>query len=308
MMGQAKHLSVLIIMVTIFSAAAVILLVYLVARPPAGPGADAVTAAKKLAGELADNNLPEAAVEEYRRLLDDASLSTSERGAIYYLIGKLYFEDGGDYEKAAAYYIRARAMDEKASYYAEAGRNLITCLERLGRRLDARRELDMQASAKPDSSAGKIVAIVGSENITLAEFNQMLEAMPPEVQAEMKSPEKRKELLGQLIGRELIYHAALREGMDRESAPQKDLKQLEKEYLVAYYSEKKIRPTIKPDSADLRLYYQAHKSTYEDKPFDEVRSKVTQDYLNYIGQKAVTEHVEALRKAEPIQTFEENLK
>ena len=44
--------------------------------------------------------------------------------------------------------------------------------------------------------------------------------------------EERRKFLDQLIGRELIYHAALREGMDRETAVQSDLREIEKEYLV----------------------------------------------------------------------------
>jgi tetratricopeptide (TPR) repeat protein len=266
--------------------------------------------AKKLAGELTDNNLPEAAIEEYGMILEKAVLDDTERGAINYLIGKIYFEDIGDYEQAAAYYIRARSLDPSGSYITEAGKNLITCLERMGRRLDARRELDWQAGAEPDSttSPGKIVARVGSFNISVADFNAAIAALPTEMQQQLSGREERRKFLDQMIGRELIYHAALREGMERDSRMQKELKELEKEYLVQYYTQVKIAPTVKPDSAELQLYFDANKDKYGDKSFDTVRDEVMQAYINYIGQKAINEYIGTLLDAEPVQVFEENLK
>jgi hypothetical protein len=128
------------------------------------------------------------------------------------------------------------------------------------------------------------------------------------MQQKLSNREEKRKFLDQVIGRELIYHAAIREGMDREPQMQKDLKQLEKEYLVQYYSQKKIAPTVKPDSADLMLYYDAHKDEYGDKAFNEVRDRVMQDYMSYIGQKAVNDYIGTLLEAEPVQVFEENLK
>lgn len=277
---------------------------------PDMPKEDPVALAKQMAGELADNNLPEAAIEEYRKALDGGTLTLEQQGAIHYLIGNLYFEDIGDYEKAAAEYIRARELDEDASYITEAGKKLITCLEKMGRRLAARRELDQQAGLEPDTSkgTGKIVAKVGSDDITVAEFNRFLESIPPAMQENLSGSDKKRQLLDQMIGRELIYHAALREGLDKNAKVQKDLRELEKEVLIQYYTQEKIAPTVKPDSAELMLYFNANNEKYGEKPFDEVRDQVMQDYIAYIGQKAINEYIGTLMKAEPVQVFEENLK
>jgi tetratricopeptide (TPR) repeat protein len=287
---------------------AMVTMVYL--SLPEQPEESIVANAKKLAGELADNNLPDAAIEEYNKILENEILGDSERGAINYMIGKLYFEDIGDYENAAAYYIRARIMDENGSYAVEAGKNLITCLERMGRRLDARRELDWQASANPDTtnSPEKLVAKVGSHDITLGDFNAAMQTLPPEMQEQVLTREGRRKFLDQVIGRELIYHAALREGLDRDSRMQKELKELEKEYLIQYYTRTKIAPTVKPDSAELRLYFDANKEKYGEKGFGKARDEVMQDYINYLGQKTINEYIGALLEAEPVQVFEENLK
>jgi tetratricopeptide (TPR) repeat protein len=297
------------IVAAILAAGALVVAILIYAALPGAPDEQYVVNARRLAGELADNNLPTAAIDEYRRILERGSLDNSQRGAINYLIGKIYFEAIGDYEQAAAYYIKARSLDEQASYNAEAGKNLIACLEKLGRSLDARRELDYQTSLEPDSSqpAGKRVALVGSGEITVSQFKEAFNALPPAMQQQMNTPESKRQFLDQLIGRELIYHAALREGYDSDPRVLRDLRMLEKDYLVQVYSQEKIAPTVKPDSADLMLYYNGNKEKYGDKDFNEVRETVMQDYGAYIGQKAINEYVSGLLQAEPVQVFEENI-
>ncbi len=299
-------------LVLVLAAGSLAMSLIIYASLPGDTREDTVALAKQMAGELADNNLPEAAIEEYEKVLDSRSLTAPQAGAIHYLIGNLYYEDLGDYEQAAAHYIRARALDENASYTTEAGKKLITCLEKMGRRLAARRELDQQTSLEPDSAAGrdagKIVARVGSSDISKAQFNRFLETLPPDMQGKLSDPSQRRALLDQMIGRELIYHAALREGLDKEAELKRNLRDLEKEVLIQYYTRGKIAPTVKPDTAELTLYFNANKEKYGEKEFDEVRDQVLQDYIAYIGQKAVNEYIGTLMKAEPVQVFEENLK
>ena len=310
MVLQGKYSSIMSTIAMVLMAATAIMALMVLISVSHNAGDEVVADAKKLAGELADNNLPYAAVEEYQKVLDRGNLSRSERGAVNYLIGKIYFEDIGDYEKAAAYFVRARALDEHGSYVAEAGKNLITSLERLGRRLDARRELDFQTSLEPDTSktGGKLVAKVGAGTITVADFNAAAQSLPPDMQDKLTSPAEKRKFLDQLIGRELIYHAALREGLDKEDRLQKEIKNLEKELLIQFYTREKIAPTVRPDTNDLKLYFNANKQQYGDKALDEVKDKVVQDYMNYVGQKAINEYISGLLKAEPVQVFEENLK
>jgi tetratricopeptide (TPR) repeat protein len=309
MTGQSRIYTSLSVLTIALAAVSLVLVILIYSSLPKSPEDEIVNNAKKLAGELTDNNLPEAAIEEYGRIIEKAYLDNTERGAVNYLIGKIYFEDIGDYEKAAAFYIRARSLDENASYYNEAGKNLITCLERMGRRLDARRELDRQISFEPDTGkvTGKIAAKVGSYDITLSDFNKAIQSLPSEIQDEFSGTEGRKQFLSRMIGRELLYHAALREGFDKESKVRRDMKNIEKEYLVQYYTQEKVIPTIEPDTAELNLYYQANKDKFDGKEFEEVREQVTQEYMAYISRKAVNEYIEKLMEAEPVQTFEENL-
>ncbi len=56
------------------------------------------------------------------------------------------------------------------------------------------------------------------------------------------------------------------------------------------------------------LYFKANKDKYGDQQFDKVRDQVTQDYMTYIGQKAVKDYIGTLLEAEPVQVYEENIK
>ncbi len=310
MADQGKLIRIIAAALVVLSAASLVMLVVVYRALPSGPDEKTVADARKLAGELADNNLPLAAIDEYSKILDRGALDDKEKGAVCYLIGKTYFEDVGDYEKAAAYYVRARSLDGSAAYYNEAGKNLISCLERLGRRLDARRELDRQTNIMPDTTRppGKIVATVGSKDITLAEYREAVATLPQEAQDKLTNPAERRKFLDQLIGQELVYGAAVREGFDRDATVLRDMKNLEKEYLTQYYIREKVVPTIQPDTTDLEMYFKANKDKYGGKELGEVRQQVMQDFVMYKGQKAISDYINRLSQAEKIQVFEENLK
>ncbi|MCX6825669.1 MAG: hypothetical protein NTV06_00165, partial [candidate division Zixibacteria bacterium] len=109
----------------LLSAMAVILAVYILVNISHGHCGDDYKTAASLAGELADNNFHKAAVEDYRRILDRPGLDNPTQANINYMIAKIYFENIGDYETAAAYYIRARSLNPNGSFYEEAGKNLI---------------------------------------------------------------------------------------------------------------------------------------------------------------------------------------
>lgn len=308
--SENKSGRILAVAALVVSAATLAAVILVYGALPGRSDIRAVDESKKLAGELADNNLPAAAIEEYRRILDRGGLDNQAKGAICYLIGKTYFEDVGDYENAAAYYVRARSLDPNASYNNEAGKNLIAALEKMGRRLDARRELDRQTNLIPDTAhaPGKIVAKIGNRDITLAEYNEAVRMLPQEMQDKLTSPEEKRKFLDQMIGRELIYNAAVREGFDRDPGILRDLKSLEKDYLTQYYIRQKVAPTINPDQAELEMYFKANKDKYGGKELADVRDQVTQDYIMYKGQKTIGDYISSLSQAEKVQVFEENLK
>ena len=157
---------------------------------------------KKLAGELRDNKLFLAAIEEYRRLLVNGNLSDPEKGNVSYLIGKIYFDDIKDYENAAAYFVRAKEYDPNGSYISEASQNLVASLEKIGHLIDAKRELNQAANLdKPSSVPGDVpVAKIGTTTIWRSEIERRIQALPEEAQKQLMSPEARKNFTRQYVG------------------------------------------------------------------------------------------------------------
>jgi len=80
---------------------------------------------RRLAGELQSNRLYRAAIEEYQNILTYDDVDTPTRANINYLVGRVYFDHLGDYENAAAYYVRAKELDPEGSFADQATRKLV---------------------------------------------------------------------------------------------------------------------------------------------------------------------------------------
>jgi tetratricopeptide (TPR) repeat protein len=266
---------------------------------------------KNLAGELADNNLYGAAIDEYKTILDDPSLDNVTRANIHYLIGKAYFENLFDYEKAAAHFIRARSLNPQADFYNEAGKNLIISLEKMGRVLDAKRELDQTVNIndRPDKKPGDLmVAKVGERPIYLSEVDDEIQSMPPEYQKNFLGKAK-KEMVLKKIAFELMYQDAVRNGMDKDPNIIIKRNDIEKQLVVEKYYTSKVLPQVNIDTADVRNYYLANKKTkYGDKSFDEARVQVLMDYQQEKSQRAFADYIAKLAAVEKVQVFDENIK
>lgn len=267
--------------------------------------------AKKLAGELRDNKLFSAAIDEYRRLLINGELSNPEKGNISYLIGKIYFEDLKDYENAAAYFVRAKEYDPNGSYMSEASQNLVASLEKIGHLIDAKRELNQAANLdKPSSVPGDVpVAKIGTSTIWRSEIERRIQSLPPEAQKQLMSAEARKNFIRQYVGVELMYRAALREGYDRDPEIQARQDMVVKNLLVQKYVENKVMPAVKIDTVDVRNFYVANKSDhYKNQPYDSVKVQVFMDYQNTKMEAAYADYITKLAAAEQVEFLDNNVR
>jgi tetratricopeptide (TPR) repeat protein len=288
-----------------------VLLIYLSTRV-AGISGNDFAQEINLAGELADNNLFKASIDEYKKILAHQGIDPVTCGNINYLIGEIYFENVGDYENAAAYFIRARSINPKGSYYDEAGRNLIASLEKMGRMIDAKRELDRTVNIAKDKFTIKgdtILAKIGSDAIYQSDLNRAIQSLPPEIQKNYMDKKGKIEMLNQLVSLELMSKAAMREGFDREAEFAVKQKQIEKELLAQMFLTRRMMPQINIDTADVRNYYFANKrEKYGDKSYNEIKTTVMMDYQQEKAQKAFGEYISRLAAMENMQVFEENIR
>ena len=266
---------------------------------------------KRLAGELDNNNLPLAAIEEYEKALALDGLSDQERGSLCYLIARIYYEGVKDYKNAAAYYIRAKGYDPQGSYATEASRNLVASLEKLGNVIDARRHLD--ATTNIDHKAADendvVVARLGGREIWLSEVDDQIKLLAPEVQSQLTNRQAKLEYVHQYVGVELIYAAAMREDFLSKPEIQKQREMLEKRLVVDRFVSEKVMPGVQVDTADLRNFYLANKdSLYKGSSLDSVRPQVYRDYQARKAENAYNEYVMHLAQAEKVEFLDQNVR
>jgi tetratricopeptide (TPR) repeat protein len=266
---------------------------------------------KRLAGELDNNNLPLAAVDEYQKALALDGLSDQERGNLCYLIARIYFDNVKDYKNSAAYYIRAKGYDPQGSYTTEASRNLVASLEKLGNVLDARRNLN--ASTNIDHKAADqndvVVARLGGREIWLSEVEKQIQLLPPEVQSKLANRQAKLEYVHQYVGVELLYAAAVREDYPSKPEIQAQRELMEKRLVVDNFVSEKVMPGVQVDTADLRNFYVANKdSLYRGEPLDSVKSQVWRDYQNRKAETAYNEYIMHLAQAEKVEFLDQNVR
>ena len=271
----------------------------------------AVERHKMLASELRDNHLYAAAVDEYRKILDYDEIDDAVRGNINYLIGRLYYEQVQDYEQAAAYYVRARALDPGADYNAEASKNLVAALEKSGNIVNARRQLDRLTNldAGPANDSDVTVARIGETPIWWSQVEDAIATLPPDAQQQFSSREARVAFLHQYVGTELLYHAALREDYASDPEVKKQQQLFHRQVLTERYVLDHVIPKINIDTADVRNFYSANRSArYNDAPYDSVRAQVFLDYQSQKTQSAFQDYISMLAQNERVEFYDQNVK
>jgi tetratricopeptide (TPR) repeat protein len=266
---------------------------------------------KMLAGELQENHLYPAAIEEYQSVLSSPGLDKTKRANINFLIGKIYFDNMKDYEKAAAYFVRARALDPNGSFISEVSQNLVVCLERSGRMLDAKRELGSATAVDTTAhSAGDVaVAKIDGQPVWRSELEAQIQQLPPSIQKQLLSRDARVQYLRNYVGVELLYRAAQREHMDADPTVQRQKDLLFKRMLVQKYVEDKVMPQVSIDTADVRNFYLANKDTrYKGMPYDSARAQAFMDYESQKTESAYGDYIQKLAAASKVEFLDQNVK
>ena len=271
----------------------------------------AVERHKKLAGELRDNRLYKASVDEYKNVLEIEDIDNKERANINYLIGRIYFENLLDYENAAAYYVKAQSLDSEAPFSAEASRKLVASLEKMGNVVDAKRQLDavVNLDGGPKDDNDPIVAKIGTVPIYMSEIDDYIQQLPHESQKQFLNPQAKVEFMRQHVGMELIYHAAVRENYDDDAEIKKQQQLFNKQLLINKYVVDKVMPQIKIDTNDVKNFYRANKDLrYKDAPYDSVKAQVFMDYQSEKTQSAFQDYISMLAQKEKVEFLDQNVR
>ena len=113
------------------------------------------------------------------------------------------------------------------------------------------------AAVPPD----KVVLTIGDEKLTAGEFDQLVDALPEQVRASARGPNKRQ-FAEQLVRIKIMSHEARKRKLDESPTVQRQI-ELQKENLLANALFQEMTANVKVDDATAQQYFEQHKSEYE---------------------------------------------
>lgn len=120
-----------------------------------------------------------------------------------------------------------------------------------------------QTSSLTPEQAAKVLAKVGDSTITLGDYVAALEHMDQFDRLRYQSPERRKELLDELVEVELLAQEATAKGYDKDPVAQQELRAVLRDAMLKEARTGSPQPS-EISEADARAYYEAHKADYKD--------------------------------------------
>ena len=136
--------------------------------------------------------------------------------------------------------------------------------------------------------ASKVLAKVGDHEITLGEFASTLDRMDQFERLRYQSPDRRKQLLDEMIKVQLLAQEARRRGLDKKPGTRERIRQILRDEML-----RQVRAGLPPPgeipAKDLHDYYDAHRADFREPERRRVSHIVMKD-----GPKAA----EVLKKAE----------
>src|SRR5258706_11603703 len=112
------------------------------------------------------------------------------------------------------------------------------------------------AAAAP--SPDKVVLSVGDEKMTAGQFQEFVDTLPEQY----RSPSARRQIVDKLVDLKTLAQEARKRKIDQNPAYKAQLA-FQTESLLAGTVLREMSSNMKPDEADGRKYYDAHKSEYE---------------------------------------------
>jgi parvulin-like peptidyl-prolyl isomerase len=119
------------------------------------------------------------------------------------------------------------------------------------------------SGALTPEQAAQVLARVGDHTITLGEFEAALEHMDQFDRMRYQSPERRKELLGEMIDVALLADEAHDKGYDKDPVTQQELREILRDAMLKKAREGVPAPNELPVE-EVRAYYDAHRADFHD--------------------------------------------
>jgi peptidyl-prolyl cis-trans isomerase C len=121
----------------------------------------------------------------------------------------------------------------------------------------------LAGDALASSQAALVLAKVGDHTITLGDYVAALEHMDQFDRLRYEAPERRKELLAEMIDVMLLADEARDRGYDQDPATQQEIREILRDAVLKQVREAVPRPSEIPET-EVRAYYEAHRDDFRD--------------------------------------------
>jgi peptidyl-prolyl cis-trans isomerase C len=142
--------------------------------------------------------------------------------------------------------------------------------------------------------ASQVLARVGDRTLTLGDFEAALEHMDQFDRMRYQSPERRKELLAEMIDVMLLADEAREKGYDKDPVTQQEMREILRDAMLKKAREGVPAPNEIPQD-EVRTYFEAHRADFQDPE----RRRVSAIVLASEATAATV--LDAARKATPVQ-------
>lgn len=175
--------------------------------------------------KLEARELYAAALDELVRYRATAGISREEEANVLYKMGKLADEKLDAFDRALAYYTMATVLNPRASWYQDAEKRSVRCMEAMGRSTQAQALLrSLTGEPAPDKEkevvTGTVVAVVDGHSLTWEEVlaAERLRYKPED----LENMETRRQLVHEYVFTYMLAQEAKRKGIDQRE----DIKQV----------------------------------------------------------------------------------
>lgn len=272
---------------------------------------------RKYALKLEEKRLPLAAMDAYDRYLDAATLSDEARAKACFSVAKIA-ADEKQYERALAYLYEAEMLAPDSDIRDELNKKVILCLEKLGRTADLQRELEVRSTghrtSKDVAPEETILAEFSGEVITDRDLDREIERMPESNRDAYSNPEKRADLLRDLVIQRVLVDKALRQELDKDKEVQAQMEMQRDALIVRKLLMSEVQPKVNVTSEDVERFYKAEPDRFKSSesgdvlPFDQVRDKAERMLRARKSDEAVRELIEQILKENNARFFTDRLK
>ncbi len=255
-----------------------------VVAPGGGLSAEAL---REYAVYLAERQQPTAAIGVYRRYLDKAALEPTARAKVCYSMAKLAI-DAEQFNEALKYLYQAEFLAPESDLKDEIDKKVVLCLDKLGRRVDLRKELRKRTTLErraEDIEPGEIVlAEFAGEVITDRDLALETEKLPAYMRDSLNEPGKKAEFLKNLVAQRLLVDKARRLELGQDPEIQERMAKQLDVMMVQKLITDEVQSRIHITPEDVERFYKASIERFTEPEKAEVR----------VGQADTAEALQAL--------------